>query len=218
MCVGYFNSRLYTRGDVTANLVKKEIPLFQFTPLHERRRNQSVWISNDDYFNSRLYTRGDKLLSRHWCICQISIHASTREATATETANAKSQFISIHASTREATISTTTLSLKFLFQFTPLHERRLQPVWQWLCHIYFNSRLYTRGDVEILPKDSKRRISIHASTREATCGCSTDFFPASYFNSRLYMRGNVLRSTRTESENQFQFTPLHERQLEVDQW
>ena len=145
------------------------------------------------YFNSRLYTRGDKLLSRHWCICQISIHASTREATATETANAKSQFISIHASTREATISTTTLSLKFLFQFTPLHERRLQPVWQWLCHIYFNSRLYTRGDILNKALVDYMVISIHASTREATW--------------KYYQK---------TAKGAFQFTPLHERRRRME--
>ena len=215
MCVGYFNSRLYTRGDVTANLVKKEIPLFQFTPLHERRRNpfashqaahpfqftplherrrnQSVWISNDDYFNSRLYTRGDKLLSRHWCICQISIHASTREATATETANAKSQFISIHASTREATISTTTLSLKFLFQFTPLHERR------------------QRNEVMKMRVNQFQFTPLHERQRDT--GRQPDLFD--YFNSRLYMRGNLWLLHGFFPSFQFQFTPLHERQRRV---
>ena len=100
--------------------------------------------------------------------------------------------ISIHASTWEATLFGTQV------------ENAIT---------YFNSRLYMRGNEDRQTGGNSLFISIHASTWEATCGCSTDFFPASYFNSRLYMRGNVLRSTRTESENQFQFTPLHERQF-----
>ena len=146
MCVGYFNSRLYTRGDVTANLVKKEIPLFQFTPLHERRRNpfashqaahpfqftplherrrnQSVWISNDDYFNSRLYTRGDDI--DYNIVLKVPI--------------------SIHASTREATLMSIISNIWLSFQFTPLHERRRRMELRSLPRCYFNSRLYTRGD------------------------------------------------------------------------
>ena len=76
------------------------------------------------------------------------------------------------------------------FQFTPLHER--QPAWsEWgnEVFVYFNSRLYMRGNGILGRVLAKYPISIHASTWEATF---------------LKFKEGVLRL--------FQFTPLHERQ------
>ena len=60
----------------------------------------------------------------------------------------------------------------------------------WWQHAYFNSRLYMRGSVYFL---------------------YTGMWKI-YFNSRLYMRGSRYPGGINKQE-QFQFTPLHERQL-----
>ena len=122
------------------------------------------------------------------------------------------QFTPLHE--RQQKDNTTTTSFD-VFQFTPLHERQL------------------RRQVSPAGCDC---ISIHASTWEATkkaleeCGLTADF------NSCLYMRGNdfqaaIIRDTSLISihastweatvyhydaklHRLFQFTPLHERQLQ----
>ena len=60
-------------------------------------------ISLSSYFNSRLYMRGNFTLSRKAFIDDISIHASTWEATRKKSVFKKEELISIHASTWEAT-------------------------------------------------------------------------------------------------------------------
>ena len=121
---------------------------------------------------------------------EISIHASTWEATLLFPLHMLDTAISIHASTWEATcgssgsvrlcyfnsrlymrgnpMSISQAALGILFQFTPLHERQ---------HLY---QRYLKTDI--------------------------------YFNSRLYMRGNLSIPHTIALRIQFQFTPLHERQ------
>ena len=167
----YFNSRLYMRGNI--------FPYF-FSPLFK-------------YFNSRLYMRGN----------------------AKHLGSSRNRNISIHASTWEATFRATKSIYDCIFQFTPLHER--QPVtaieatdevpisihastWEAtdkrsrrIRKIQnFNSRLYMRGNNHGSESENDScTISIHASTWEATY-CGVD----------LSAGGDL-----------FQFTPLHERQL-----
>ena len=57
------------------------------------------------------------------------------------------------------------------------------------------------------------RISIHASTWEATRAARRTAQPQLHFNSRLYMRGNLSDPAVQFYIRVFQFTPLHERQL-----
>ena len=80
-----FNSRLYTRGDASQPSCINYPNTFQFTPLHERRRNRCLLMLRPYMnFNSRLYTRGDKAgYLPDELLSIISIHASTREATQT---------------------------------------------------------------------------------------------------------------------------------------
>ena len=126
--------------------------------------------------------------------------------------------ISIHASTWEATVLATHTGKAILqFQFTPLHERQPKALWLILNRcLYFNSRLYMRGNsylqyhvviyciFQFTPLHERqqgcsessagcRKISIHASTWEATKSVLSLFFWNRYFNSRLYMRGNVIK-------------------------
>ena len=122
----YFNSRLCMRGNPGA-IASGWDTLFQFSPLHERQRRAFLY---------------------RYQYLQISIHASTWEATCWSGAVKK---------------------MRYAFQFTPLHERQrsFRDGRKWRG--YFNSRLYTRGNqysraFNTLPMT----ISIHASTREAT--------------------------------------------------
>ena len=78
-----------------------------------------------------------------------------------------------------------------LFQFTPLHERQLANSRISWWRVYFNSRLYMRGNSHGCERQLPWYISIHASTWEATRGNRKRSISKSYFNSRLYMRGNV---------------------------
>ena len=60
------------------------------------------------------------------------------------------------------------------------------------CRPYFNSRLYMRGNPDrLLPVRNGQN-----------------------FNSRLYMRGNTAKTGILSRQPLFQFTPLHERQLQ----
>ena len=90
-----------------------------------------------------------------------------------------------------------------IFQFTPLHER--QHRWHRGCnlYIYFNSRLYMRGNLMLQNLQCYHLIiSIHASTWEATIYAirTSVIF---YFNSRLYMRGNLFEAAVHTSPGYF---------------
>lgn len=78
------------------------------------------------------------------------------------------------------------------FRFTPLHERRLR----------FQYTPSLQKVFQFTPLHKRRRLPLHrlASRRR-------------YFNSRLYMRGNICTGLSIEP-GEFQFTPLHERQLQ----
>lgn len=77
------------------------------------------------------------------------------------------------------------------FQLSPLHERRPVHLYFPVFILNFNSCLYTRGDV-------LRPVYI----------CNQNF------NSRLYIRGDTNKLPIAAEEEIFQFTPLHERQLQ----
>ena len=80
------------------------------------------------------------------------------------------------------------------FQFTPLHERQQNVTSEWRLNGYFNSRLYMRGNPDQGKNlEGRYHISIHASTWEATSIC---------FTCQIHVFV-------------FQFTPLHERQREL---
>ena len=98
----HFNSRLYMRGN---GLLPREVlsVIFQFTPLHERRPALNLTKQCNANFNSRLYTRGNTFANTSTLVVNISIHASTWEATRKQLVQRCANRISIHASTWEAT-------------------------------------------------------------------------------------------------------------------
>ena len=99
----------------------------------------------------------------------ISIHASTREATARDARKPSSINISIHASTREATACQAVRHVPSEgFQSTPPRGRRRVGFRHRRSRTYFNPRLHEGGDPRQAAARRPRRISIHASTREAT--------------------------------------------------
>ena len=209
-----FNSRLYMRG----NLVNCSMPpnVYYFNSRLYMRGNfrpqTKHWTHWTD-FNSRLYMRGNFCLPRSpapqcisihastweatlfWCIklsvFKISIHASTWEATPPQSAlivgSSTFQFTPLHERQREEVIP---METEGIFQFTPLHERQqFLPLVRQIAFPYFNSRLYMRGSILRIWLSYKKR----------------------YFNSRLYMRGSTIHVSCLNT-NEFQFTPLHERQ------
>ena len=98
------------------------------------------------------------------------------------------QFTPLH----ERQHATFLLALVFLlFQFTPLHERQHLLLSYSKLLKYFNSRLYMRGSLNF----------------------SSMYSPQCDFNSRLYMRGSLKKKV-SHICSLFQFTPLHERQLQ----
>ena len=122
---------------------------FQFIPLHERQRgalrykgyictisiHASTWEAmkrlhgtlQHRHFNSCLYTRGDD-----------------DEANAT----ASHHYFNSRLYTRgDFLIKLIVRLFLYIFQFTPLHERRHRFARIAFSTEYFNSRLYTRGDI-----------------------------------------------------------------------
>ena len=232
----YFNSRLYMRGNwnywKTCRWWHISIHASTWEATHMGRCKQvhqkisihaSTWEATNRSasawrrwrnFNSRLYMRGNEYTAHYSLENPISIHASTWEATYAITrrkcdecnfnsclymrGNPDSgkdgnedhifQFTPLHER-RPSRIPYTDPLL--IFQFTPLHERRQS--FNPNCNFfpYFNSRLYTRGDSSWLQ----------------TCWSDSNF------NSRLCMRGNTLLVHWNKSPREFQFSPLHERQL-----
>ena len=99
----HFNSRPSARGDLASWSHSRRTHPFQFTPLREGRRGQSLNCTPSVHFNSRPSARGDRTLSRS---CQNAA-------------------ISIHAPPRGATFPMAGVSPTTRFQFTPLREGRL---------------------------------------------------------------------------------------------
>ena len=145
----YFNSRLCMRGNPGA-IASGWDTLFQFSPLHERQRRAFLY---------------------RYQYLQISIHASTWEATRLSSPDNCDTYISIHASTWEAT-------LRALMQYKNDGISIHASTWE--------ATVVNAGIVD------DQGISIHASTWEATWMPSLWTVCARYFNSRLYMRGNML--------------------------
>ena len=80
---------------------------------------------------------------------------------------------------------------------------------------HFNSRLYMRGNKP--PLQLRQQTEVYFNSRLYMRG-NAYFLHGSlmweYFNSRLYMRGNTNQVITQEGKMEFQFTPLHERQLQ----
>ena len=191
--------------------------LFQFTPLHERQHRFQYTPSLQKVFQfTPLHERRRANGFHHAILHSISIHASTWEATVlVETLPiVQSYFNSRLYMIGNALRPLFRLPPRQTFQFTPLHERQRY----WFCYssgqrtisihastweatqvpnsirlfiVYFNSRLYMRGNTcgvtsftemkvfqftplherQLLSLPSSpflRLISIHASTWEAT--------------------------------------------------
>ena len=124
-----------------------------------------------------------------------------------------------------------------IFQFTPLHERQHDYYTQWnkwqTISIHASTWEAAREERKTW---YEKHISIHASTWEAAERWQTSSKKYLNFNSRLYMRGSpfpylplylcnvisihastweaALPSIRSIPPRLFQFTPLHERQLQ----
>ena len=124
----YFNSRLCMRGNPGA-IASGWDTLFQFSPLHERQRRAFLY---------------------RYQYLQISIHASTWEATVVNAGIVDDQGISIHASTWEATPDGDGLEEA---EPISIHASTWEATWMpslWtVCARYFNSRLYMRGNMLI---------------------------------------------------------------------
>ena len=100
--------------------------VFQFTPLYERRRLPLHRLaSRRRYFNSRLYMRGNL----------IDDHSGNPPLLF--------QFTPLHERQRKAP---QVFKNAVKFQFTPLHERQLANSRISWWRVYFNSRLYMRGN------------------------------------------------------------------------
>ena len=99
-----------------------------------------------------------------------------------------------------------------IFQFTPLHERQqFLPLVRQIAFPYFNSRLYMRGSILRIWLSYKKRyfnsrLYMRGSTQKMVRSLTLE-----NFNSRLYMRGSTIHVSCLNT-NEFQFTPLHERQ------
>ena len=188
----HFNPRLYARGDGRCDPpVRLHL---HFNPRLYARGDSPSGMSLDmsRNFNPRLYARGDGVPRPLQYLCTISIHASTREATAESPAQSGCVHISIHASTREATWNRRCTCTDRRYFNPRLYARGDSPGWTSDgTRRDFNPRLYARGDLpersdlfeqskfQSTPLRERRRtqndpshlpypISIHASTREAT--------------------------------------------------
>ena len=120
--------------------------------------------------------------------------------------------ISIHASTREATGCSRCTDNPAIFQFTPLHERRHQTTAKRPADHKISIHASTREATYRIPRiPSMSLISIHASTREATSSLPYIRFPQC-ISIHASTREATATITQTISElTQFQFTPLPER-------
>ena len=124
-----FNSRPYTRGDVSRYTLQKPLYYFNSRPYTRGDRVQALILLGIANFNSRPYTRGDTSLYGKFAAVPISTLAPTRGATYLITLFDTLRKISTLAPTRGATC---------LLEFLLL---------QW----HFNSRPYTRGDFTLSP-------------------------------------------------------------------
>ena len=78
--------------------------------------------------------------------------------------------------------------------------------------LYFNSRLYMRGNLRAR-KVSLRKLNFNSRLyMRGNVVMSKEEVEQANFNSRLYMRGNGFTWQGMPLTYLFQFTPLHERQ------
>ena len=191
LCIDYFNSRLYMRGNSVA--ADKGTEATNFNSRLYMRGNmipQIMWQRQTN-FNSRLYMRGNLTELEKLEEESISIHASTWEATRKPLRQSIHLLISIHASTWEATLLQVVATQSHpQFQFTPLHERQHFQLVATADLLNFNSRLYMRGNLRHYLSVQIRQRFQFTPLHERQLD-DADFSPIDgNFNSRLYMRGN----------------------------
>ena len=162
--------------------------IFQFTPLHERQHickhinfsrkyfNSCLYMRGNaenravafhsTYFNSRLYTRGDLLYSVCiYSLANFNSHLYIRGDTNKLPIAAEEEIFQFTPLYERRPVMDANGNFRDIFQFTPLHER--QHRWHRGCnlYIYFNSRLYMRGNLMLQNLQCYHLIiSIHAST------------------------------------------------------
>ena len=166
-----FNPRLHAEATLSWRTILTS-KKFQSTPPRGRRRQRCRVGRPTQMFNPRLHAGGDKGIVVV-CDCSVSIHASTREATASA-ALGDAQVVSIHASRGRR-----------LF-------RRRMPYTYTIVSIHAS----TREAIDAV--DSSRVyifVSIHASTREATAFTQARP-PYTGFNPRLHAGGDRYRRRR----------------------
>ena len=154
---------------VTATVTDSRGWKFQFTPLHERRHRFQYTPSLQKVFQ---FTPLHERRPLPWSVKQPCMLF---------------QFTPLHERQLPLIVVVT---FSGVFQFTPLHERQLVCWKDKNISCNFNSRLYTRGDID---------FNSHLPCKR-------------YFNSHLYIRGSGSRFALNKSYTEFQFTPLHERQ------
>ena len=99
---------------------------------------------------------------------KISIHASTRDATGDKVVGYCRYSISIHASTRDATAYALAHNQLTIFQSTRPRGTRHSTIEHGYIYEYFNPRVHAGRDILPFLVTPGIRISIHASTRDAT--------------------------------------------------
>ena len=119
-----FNPRFHERSDDDCIDLIINFSVFQSTlPREERRRSWTSWKAITTFQSTLPREERRKYIPRPELTTYISIHASTRGATAPRLHTRPTKTISIHASTRGAT-STSYFTSIFWFNFNPrFHER-----------------------------------------------------------------------------------------------
>ena len=208
-----FNSHLYIRGDTNKLPIAAEEEIFQFTPLHERQHRWHRGCNLYIYFNSRLYMRGNLMLQNLQCYhLIISIHASTWEATIYAIRTSVIFYFNSRLYMRGNLFEAAVHTSPGYFN-SRLYMRGNERRWyRWKQKAYFNSRLYMTGNC--FRKSASvflTVISIHASTWEATV-----FMPPVTLDTTISILASAWEATQKEAlisySSLFQFSPLHERQ------
>ena len=189
---------------------------FQSTPPHGRRRGQGRrCFLCQACFNPRLRTGGDqhscsKCLQGRNC---FNPRLRTGGDVAVEAKCDDLPIVSIHASAREAT----GLFVRLIYGIACFNPRLrtggdLYFRMRTSLSKSFNPRLRTGGDCRRLCQFcARRRVSIHASAREATIGQRLVRSGPARFNPRLRTGGDDRGLATVASCEQFQSTPPHGR-------
>ena len=187
---------------------------FQFTPLREGRRAMARRTCAKSHFNSRPSARGDKF-SRWYCLlCDISIHAPPRGATAMSALQSRTgKHFNSRPSARGDPSRVHLPQDRNTFQFTPLREGRQEHENSPNLRSNFNSRPSARGDERC--EGIQFRHGYFNSRPSARGDSMSSSSPSSVsdFNSRPSARGDFEVEICPFEAVQFQFTPLREGRL-----